>query len=82
MLSTNRSFTEFFGLLPDQINGRTFADVQPEIDRIFANPSVFAAVVSGTATDTDQLVRGLLTVRWLQPRELQLYFTSVRQNDG
>lgn len=81
-LSVNRQFTEFFGLTQQQVVGRRFEELQPEVQRAFADPAAFSALVTGTAGDTDRRFTEVVSQQWPVPRELELFSTPVRSGTG
>lgn len=81
-LSVNRRFVDFFGVNPDQVLGRRFSEIQPLVERVFAEPTEFAARLAGTSADTEHQFTEIVSQRWPEPRELQLYSTPVHGADG
>ena len=82
LLSVNQRFAEFFGVRPDEVLGRRFDELQFLIEQIFVDPGKFRALVTGTASDTEQQFTQIVAQQWPKPRELELFSTPVRTPDS
>ncbi|MDP8922885.1 MAG: SpoIIE family protein phosphatase [Chloroflexota bacterium] len=82
ILTVNRRFTELFGIEADGVVGRRVAELQPDIERIFADAAGMAARVDSTAPDADQQFTEIVVQRWPERRELELWSGPVRGADG
>ncbi|MCX6023412.1 MAG: ATP-binding protein, partial [Chloroflexi bacterium] len=83
-LTVNRSLVEFFGVLPEQVLGKSFVnpELQIQIERIFSDPEVLRSLVVGSAADQEREFRGSLTTKWPDRRELELFSKPVRSPAG
>ncbi|GAC1347334.1 MAG: hypothetical protein NVSMB27_12520 [Ktedonobacteraceae bacterium] len=82
LLSVNQRFAGFFGIHADKVLGRRFDELQPEVERIFANPSEFRSLVADTAGDVERQFTAIILQCWPQSRELELFSTPVRSANG
>jgi PAS domain S-box-containing protein len=81
-LLANRRFADLFGLTGEAIVGHRFEEFAPLVERVFADPATFQRLVAGTADDTAREFTALVAQRWPQERELQLFSTPVRDEQG
>ncbi|MBI3964445.1 MAG: PAS domain S-box protein [Chloroflexi bacterium] len=81
-LAINRRFTELFGFGPDQVVGRSFHDLQWEVEQVYADPAAFRAAVAKTVQDPERQVTSHLVQRWPEPRELELVSRPVHAEQG
>lgn len=81
-LTINQRFANFFDVTADDVVGRRFAELQPEVDRIFADPRALNARIAGTASDVEQQFTTLVSQQWPVLRDLELFSTAVRGVDN
>ncbi|GAC1631347.1 MAG: hypothetical protein NVS4B2_15210 [Chloroflexota bacterium] len=77
-VSMNRRFSEIFGVRSEDLEGRSWDEVQDLVTRIFANPEDFAASVSGSSADEESQFTQVVVQRWPEQRELELCSNPVR----
>jgi len=77
ILTVNRRFADLFGLDADAVAGRSFDAFLPTVERAFADPEAFHHLVQGSASDTTRQFTAIVTQRWPETRELQLFTTPV-----
>jgi PAS domain S-box-containing protein len=80
--TVNHRFTEIFGLGPEEVIGRPFAELQSAVERAFERSAAFLELVTGTATDRQRQIRAVVAQRWPQRRELELFSTAVNTTGG
>jgi signal transduction histidine kinase len=87
IVSVNRRFEDLFGVPASQVEGRTVEELQPLVERIFAEPDAVTAQLAaseaagsatGAATTTSSTI---LAQAWPQERQLALFATPVRIED-
>jgi PAS domain S-box-containing protein len=76
VLTVNRQFEEMLGLTRAQVVGKTSEQLQPELERIFAQPEEFRRVTA-TASDSTALFTDTLQQAWPQERVLELFSAPV-----
>ena len=81
-LLANRRFADLFDLSVPALVGRRFEEFSPLVEKVFADPPGFQRLVAGTASDTDREFTALVAQRWPQERDLQLFSTPVRDEQG
>ncbi len=83
ILSVNRSFCKnFFGDDPRQVVGKTLADYQDTIHRVFDRPDEFYRLIETTLADTLQTSTHHLIQVAPERRELELVSTPVRTSQN
>jgi len=80
-LAVNRRSEELLGVPADQALGRRFDELGDWVSKIFADPDAFIKSVSGTASDESRQMTMIVTQRWPQARELELFSTPVHAGD-
>ena len=85
VVSVNHRLEDLFGVPASQVEGKTVEELQPLIERIFAEPEVVTAQLAASERDGDAAsgVRStaILTQTWPQERQLALFATPVRIED-
>ncbi|HEY8600738.1 MAG TPA: PAS domain S-box protein [Thermomicrobiales bacterium] len=81
-LTVNRRFTDLFDIPPGEVIGRRFEEFAPLVERVFADPIAFHALIGGTASDTVRQFTTIVTQRWPEQRELSLFTTPVQSEGG
>jgi PAS domain S-box-containing protein len=76
--SVNRQFEELFAVAASQITGRRVEDLQPVIERVFAEPEGVAARVGASVDDSNERITETLVQKWPQERQLELVSLPVR----
>ena len=82
ILDTNRRFVEMFGAPSERIVGQRLGDIRTLFDQVFAGADELYELALATSADPDQDRERLVVQNWPQARELQLYSTPVRDEQG
>ena len=82
VLDTNRRFVELFGAPTERIVGQRLADIRTLFDQVFAEADELYELALATSADAEQDRERLVVQNWPQARELQLYSTPVRDQEG
>ena len=81
-LALNRQSELVFHTSAGELAGRRFAEVLPEVERIFEDPEGFKACVAHTGEDSERQFTETARQRWPVMRELELFSTPVRDAGG
>jgi PAS domain S-box-containing protein len=81
-LTVNRRFADLFDIAPETVLGRRFEEFMPLVERVFADPIAFHALIAGTASDTSRQFTTIVAQRWPEQRELSLFTTPVQSDGG
>jgi PAS domain S-box-containing protein len=76
VLAVNRQFEDMLGVSRAQVLNKTIDMLQPEVERIFANPDEFRRVTA-TASDSSTQFKETLQQAWPQERVLEVFSTPV-----
>ena len=76
--TVDHQFSEMFGVSLEQILGRKFEELDPLVEKVFADPAAFKAGVAGSVSDTNQQFNQVISQKWPVPRELTLFSTPVK----
>ena len=82
VLDTNRRFTQLFGVPQERVVGQNLEDIRTLFDQVFAEAETLYQLALTSARDTSQETSRLVVQNWPKARELQLYSTPVRDNQG
>jgi PAS domain S-box-containing protein len=77
VLSVNHQFEELFGASRSQVIGRTLGELDPLVERVFAQPDELRQRVAATVNDDTAQFTEILQQAWPQERALQLFSTPV-----
>jgi PAS domain S-box-containing protein len=80
-LMINRRFTQVFGITAEQMVGKSFAELRPIVEPIYANPEVLARLIMRVASSAEEATADLFQVL-PQLRVLQLHSVPVQRADG
>lgn len=80
-LMINRRFTEMFDIAPDRIVGRSFTEIRPVVEPLYANPEALGRLIMRVAGSVDDATQDLIQIR-PQLRTLQLHSVPVQRRDG
>lgn len=78
----NERFSTLFGMVAADVLARRFDEVQPEMERTFADPARLRALFARAAVEPEQPFKEDVAQRWPEPRELELFSTPVRGHHG
>ena len=88
VVSVNRRFEDLFGVPASQVEGRTVEELQPLVERIFAEPEVVSAQLlaseagrAGSPGAAALTASTIIAQTWPQERQLALFATPVRIED-
>jgi PAS domain S-box-containing protein len=82
VMEVNRSFERFFSLSHKNVLYRPLDKVITDFERIFDDAEGLKKRLLQASRDTEQESTDLITQRWPQRRELELYSTPVRTAQG
>jgi PAS domain S-box-containing protein len=82
VLSWNKGAAKLFGTPAETVLGKRLQELLPIVQRIFAEPDEFVALVADSLNDPDRQLSEIVFQRWPESRELQLYSTPVASDDG
>ena len=82
VLDTNQRFVELFGVPMERIVGQRLQDIRTMFDQLFAGAEELYELALATSADPEHERERLVVQNWPQARELQLYSTPVRDEDG
>jgi PAS domain S-box-containing protein len=82
VLDTNQRFVELFGVPMERIVGQRLQDIRTMFDQLFAGAEELYELALDTSADPEHKRERLVVQNWPQARELQLYSTPVRDEEG
>jgi PAS domain S-box-containing protein len=82
VLDLNQRFEEMFGVPPKNVIDQRLADIETLFDQIFPESDQIYPLILSSSSDSNQEETKLVKQNWPQERELQLYSTPIRDNDG
>ncbi|MFN2203763.1 MAG: response regulator [Caldilineaceae bacterium] len=82
ILSVNERFVQLFDVPRERITGQSLEDVRTFFDQVFADGNEIYRLILSSASDLLQDESRLVEQIWPQARDLQLFTTPVRDNDG
>ncbi len=80
-LMINRRFTEIFDIPAERIVGRSFEELRPVVEPLYANPEVLGRLITRVASSAEEAADDLIQVR-PRARILQLRSVPVQRADG
>ncbi len=81
MLIANQRVEDLLGLPVGTLIGRTLAELQPEVERVFEDPAMLQTLTE-LVTDPSRQVMQDIRQRWPQERELAFYSVPALATDG
>ncbi|MCL4508301.1 MAG: ATP-binding protein [Chloroflexi bacterium] len=80
-LMINRSFTEVFGIKAPEIVGKSFEELRPLVEPLYANPQDLGRLIMRVAGSAGDATQDLIQVK-PKARILQLHSVPVQRSDG
>ena len=82
ILDVNQRYVELLGAPRERIVGQRLEDTRTLFDQIFADGRRLYELTLTSSADTAQAYTRFVTQNWPQARELQLYATPIRDDQG
>ena len=82
ILDVNQRFVDLFGVPAERLVGQHLADTRTLFDQVFADADELYQLTLAGSADTQHDGTRLVVQNWPQARELQLFTTPVRDNEG
>jgi PAS domain S-box-containing protein len=82
VIDANQRFMELFGVPLERVVGQRLEDIRTLFDQVFAEAGELYEQALASSADSAQENSRLVVQNWPQARELQLYSTPVRDEEG
>ncbi len=82
ILDVNQRFVEVFGVPVERVAGQRLEDIRTMFDQVFAKAGELYELALASSADSTRDDKRLVTQSWPQARELELYSTPVRDEEG
>ena len=82
IIDANQRFVELFGVPLERVVGQRLEDIRTMFDQVFAEAGELYESALASSADSAQENTRLVVQNWPQARELQLYSTPVRDQQG
>ena len=73
LLRVNQQFQTLFGIEPGVVIGHRLEELRDQVNRVFADPRGFRALVTGSAADDRNTLGTAVRQAWTEQRELALF---------
>ena len=82
ILDINQRFVDLFGVPAERLIGQRLEDTRTLFDQVFADADELYELTLASSADTQHDDTRLVVQNWPQARELQLFSTPVRDDEG